>query len=283
MGKIQGLSENTNHKFHKDLTDMLRSIPLTYSNNIQVENLLALQGLKDNGKDEIIFKIFYQISELLLKMVLLEIQQLVEINTNYEKKWIASFEKMNHYIEVLIHLFAIVKQKNNKRNYLSFGEALPLFRGGQSVLLRYIEIYCTPLENLIDKKYKRSAKTKMSIQEFYACLYWRRKEINYDKKNESMTAMLFEQKYKEELLQLAEKVKGKTLADQFKQLAHPSKCLKSIVFKFDELFNYKWPIAIFETLDTKQTDQEHTGDLLYKKSFDSKDQIPQFFPWMWQR
>ena len=71
--KYQKLGENPDTY----LKGLLYSKPLNYWDYIGVDNLLSLQQPRTDFKDEEIFIIYHQVTELVFKMMIHEIKQLV--------------------------------------------------------------------------------------------------------------------------------------------------------------------------------------------------------------
>ena len=78
--KYKNLGENPNTY----LKELLESQPLTYWDYIETESLLSLQKPKTNYKDEESFILYNQITELMLKLILLEIKQITNENNPSE-------------------------------------------------------------------------------------------------------------------------------------------------------------------------------------------------------
>ena len=131
------------------LKGLLHSKPVNYWDYIGVETLLSLQNPRTNYKDEKIFIMYHQVTELFLKMLLHEIKQLVELEDFSEEIWLDKINRMNRYVSMLISSFDIMKDGMDYDDYNSFRTALAPASGFQSAQFRYIEIYCTPLANLM--------------------------------------------------------------------------------------------------------------------------------------
>ena len=72
--KYQNLGENPNTY----LNGLLQAKPINYWDYIQVDTLLTLQKTRTDFKDEAIFVMYHQVTELVLKMMIHELKQLVE-------------------------------------------------------------------------------------------------------------------------------------------------------------------------------------------------------------
>src|SRR5688572_24162673 len=92
--------------YHKGL---LQAKPITYWDYIQVDTLLTLQKTRTDFKDEEIFVMYHQVTELTLKMMVHEIKQLSEGENLPEEVWINKLERLKRYTRMLITSFDIMK------------------------------------------------------------------------------------------------------------------------------------------------------------------------------
>ena len=72
--KYEQLGENPKTYFE----GLLHAKPLTYWDYVEVDTLLSLQKPLTHFKDETIFIMYHQVTELLLKMMRHELEQIVE-------------------------------------------------------------------------------------------------------------------------------------------------------------------------------------------------------------
>src|SRR5690606_27436458 len=106
--------------------------PVTYWDYIQVDTLLSLQKPKTHFKDEEIFVMYHQVTELVLKMMIHEIKQMFEDQLT-EEVWIDKFERLNRYTSMLISSFDVMKYGMNYDDYNTFRTSLAPASGFQSV------------------------------------------------------------------------------------------------------------------------------------------------------
>ena len=123
------------------LEGLLHSKPINYWDYIGVETLLSLQRPRTDFKDEEIFIMYHQMTELLLKMLLHEIKQLVETEGFSEEIWLDKINRMTRYVSMLINSFDIMKDGMSYDDYNQFRKTLAPASGFQSVQFRYIETY----------------------------------------------------------------------------------------------------------------------------------------------
>jgi len=121
-------------------------------------------------------------------------------------------------------------------DYNTFRATLAPASGFQSVQFRYIELYCTRLENLINDEGKKTHSDQPSIEEYFDHIYW--KDAGMNRKNwvkKTLTLRQFEEKYLDGLISLAKKQQGKTIQDRLMELENPSNELKEKLREFDHL------------------------------------------------
>ena len=69
------------------LKGLLQAKPINYWDYIEVDTLLSLQKPRTNFKDEEIFIMYHQVTELFLKLMLHEIKQ-VAVEVNYTEEFL---------------------------------------------------------------------------------------------------------------------------------------------------------------------------------------------------
>ncbi len=276
-GKYQQLGENS----ETYLKGLLQAKPITYWDYIQVDTLFTLQKTRTDFKDEAIFVMYHQVTELVLKMMVHELQQLVFEDLK-EEIWMDKLNRLNRYTSMLITSFDVMKFGMNYDDYNTFRSTLAPASGFQSATFRYLEIYCTPLENLINEEGKKRLPANPTVEDYFENIYW--KDAGTDRKTgkKSLTLRLFEEKYLNSFIELAKKVKGNTLEEKIKKFQNPSKEFISKLKEFDIMYNVKWPIVHLETaqhyLDSKGENKAATGGSEWKKYLHPKYQQRKFFP-----
>ncbi|MBE7510389.1 MAG: tryptophan 2,3-dioxygenase [Bacteroidia bacterium] len=276
-GKYQQLGENS----ETYLKGLLQAKPITYWDYIQVDTLFTLQKTRTDFKDEAIFVMYHQVTELVLKMMVHELQQLVFEDLK-EEIWMDKLNRLNRYTSMLITSFDVMKFGMNYDDYNTFRSTLAPASGFQSATFRYLEIYCTPLENLINQEGKKRLPANPTVEDYFENIYW--KDAGTDRKTgkKSLTLRLFEEKYLASFIELAKKVKGQTLEEKIKKFQNPSKEFIAKLKEFDIMYNVKWPIVHLETaqhyLDSKGENQAATGGSEWKKYLHPKYQQRKFFP-----
>ena len=280
--KYKALGENPDTY----LKGLLQAKPINYWDYIEVDTLLSLQKPRTDFKDEKIFIMYHQVIELLLKMVRHEVIQLFEMDGIDEDVWLDKFSRLNRYVHMLITSFDIMKDGMSYEDYNIFRSTLTPASGFQSAQFRYIEIYCTKLENLINEEGKKRLPENPSTQDYFKHIYWRDAGYNHKTGAKTLTLRQFEEKYLDSFISLAEKVKGNTLEEKFLELKNPSKELQEIILTFDKLYNVDWPLVHLNTarhyLDKKGENKTATGGSEWKKYLHPKFQQRKFFPTLWK-
>jgi len=280
--KYQELGENS----ESYLKGLLHAKPINYWDYIEVDTLLSLQKPRTNFKDEEIFIMYHQVTELFLKMMVHEIKQLVSESFE-EPMWIEKLDRLNRYTHMLINSFDVMKYGMNYDDYNTFRYALTPASGFQSVTFRLIEIYCTRLDNLINEEGKKRLPEKPTTQDYFEHIYW--KDAGYDRKTEkkSLTLRQFEERYLDELISLASKTTGNTLEDKVLEMENCSEKLIQKLKEFDYLYNVAWPLVHLGTaqhyLDAKGETKAATGGSEWKKYLHPKFQQRKFFPTLWSK
>ena len=276
--KYSNLGENTDTY----LKGLLQAKPINYWDYIEVDTLLSLQKPRTNFKDEEIFIMYHQQTELSLKMMLHEIKQILFDNIEDEKIILDKINRLNRYTSQLITSFDIMSSGMNYDDYNTFRATLAPASGFQSAQFRYIEIYCTSLINLVNEEGKKRLSKNPTTEEYFEHIYWKDAGTNRQTGKKTLTLRQFEEKYLDSFIALANKMKGKTLEDKFLKYPTLSAELKAKLKEFDKLYNLDWPMVHLNTakhyLDSKGENQAATGGSEWKKYLHPKFQQRKFFP-----
>jgi tryptophan 2,3-dioxygenase len=279
--KYQNLGENP----ETYLKGLLQAKPINYWDYVEVDTLLSLQKPRTHFKDEEIFIMYHQVTELFLKLMLHEIKQVVEEPAITEPFLLTKFTRIIRYTEMLINSFDIMKDGMNYDDYNTFRATLTPASGFQSAQFRFIEIYCTPLENLINEKGKERLPANPTLNDYFEHIYWKDAGLNRTTGVKTLTLQQFEERYMESFKQLATKVTGKTIADKINTIKNLSGTLTALLKKFDYLYNVQWPLVHLQTakhyLDSKNENQQATGGSEWKKYLHPQFQQRKFFPHLW--
>lgn len=258
--------------------------PINYWDYISLETLLSLQRPRTDYKDEEIFIMYHQVTELFLKMMIHEIKQLSE-NPFNESIWLDKLDRLCRYTNMLINSFDVMKYGMNYDDYNEFRYTLTPASGFQSVQFRIIELMCTPTHNLINEAGKERIINIENLDELFENLYWQDAGYNRQTGKKSYTLKQFEEKYLKELKSLSIEMKGKTLEEIVNKQKTLSTELSKKLKEFDYLYNIQWPMVHLQTaqhyLDSKGENKAATGGSEWKKYLHPQFQKRRFFPKIW--
>ncbi|MCF8429681.1 MAG: tryptophan 2,3-dioxygenase [Bacteroidia bacterium] len=267
------------------LKGLLQAKPINFWDYIEVDTLLSLQKPRTNFKDEEIFIMYHQVTELFLKLMLHEIKQ-VAFEANYTEEFLLNkFTRIIRYTQMLINSFDIMKDGMSYDDYNIFRATLAPASGFQSAQFRFIELHCTGLENLMNEAGRERINSNPTTEEYFEHIYWKDAGLNRKTGKKNLTLTLFEEKYLHQFISLANAMKGKTIADKLNELPNKSEVLLNMLREFDHLYNVAWPMVHLNTakhyLDSKNENQQATGGSEWKKYLMPKFQQRKFFPAFW--
>ncbi len=267
------------------LEGLLHSDYLKYWDYIRLETLLTLQNPKTAFPDELIFITYHQITELYFKMVLHEMTQLKEKEDVAPDFFLTRLTRMNWYFSNLIQSFEIIAVGMEQDQFLKFRTALHPASGFQSVQYRMVEIASTDFINLVSKDHRNDFSDYTPIEEMYDKAYWKEGAIDVHTKQKTLTLKLFEDKYSELLIEMANDYKSKNLWSKYKKLpfeAQQNPDIESAMKTFDSYVNINWPLAHYKYavryLHKSKEPVESTGGTNWQKYLPPRFQKQIFFP-----
>ncbi len=267
------------------LNGLLQAKPINYWDYIQVDTLLSLQKPRTDFKDEEIFIMYHQITELVLKLMIHEIKQLVHGDLPVQAVFQEKLERLNRYTGMLMTSFDVMRFGMDYDDYNVFRATLTPASGFQSAQFRILEIYCTPLINLINAKGRERLPSNPTTQDYFEHIYWKDAGHNRKTGKKSLTLRQFEEKYLADFIALADKVKGNTLAERLDKYDVINDSLLEAVREFDNAYNVLWPIVHLNTaqhyLNKKGESKAATGGSEWMKYLHPKYQQRKFFPCVW--
>ena len=267
------------------LQGLLHAKPINYWDYIEVNTLLSLQRPRTDFKDETIFIMYHQLTELVLKMMCHELEQIIALPSPDDNFLIKKLNRLNRYTGLLITSFDIMKDGMDYDDYNIFRTTLTPASGFQSVQFRYIELYCTRLNNLVNDAGKKRLPSNPSIETYFNHIYWQDAGLNRKTGKKTLTMQQFEKEYLDDLIAFAKKMENNTLEDKLIQMANPSNHLVEALREFDHLYNVQWPLVHLSTAEhylNKHGEQKAaTGGSKWKKYLHPKYQQRMFFPSLW--
>lgn len=281
IAKYEQLGENP----ETYLQGLLHAKPINYWDYVEVNTLLSLQKPRTDFKDESIFIMYHQVTELVLKMMCHELEQITTEKKLTEAYLITKINRLNRYTTLLITSFDIMKDGMDYEDYNIFRTTLTPASGFQSAQFRYIELYCTRLLNLVNDEGKSRLPKRPKIADYFEHIYWKDAGLNRKTGKKTLTLQQFEDEYLERFIDFAIKIKGNTLEDKILNLSYPSEQLTEKLKAFDYLYNVEWPLVHLSTaqhyLNKKGEEKAATGGSKWIKYLHPKHQQRKFFPSLW--
>jgi len=288
LAKIDLLQE----KFKASGQDMLSYLEgllyadyLTYWEYINLDTLLSLQQPKTSFKDEKIFIIYHQITELYFKLILSEMEQLAEQEALSEEFFKIRLERIIMYFDHLISSFAMMWKGMEKEQFLKFRMSLLPSSGFQSAQFREIELMATDACHLVTVGKRAQFSTDSAAVDLFDSLYWQQGAIELATGQKTLTLKSFEAKYRKGLLELIENYRSKNLWKKYTLMDSPSAALRELMRQVDLKANVFWPLAHYKSavryLQRDPVDIAATGGTNWQKYLPPRFQKVIFFPELW--
>ncbi|MEC3906495.1 tryptophan 2,3-dioxygenase family protein [Tamlana sp. 2201CG12-4] len=286
--KIKEKYEAIDQDVETHLEGLLHSKPINYWDYIQTDALLNLQIQRTTFPDENVFIMYHQISELLFKMILSEIEQVAKAEHITTEVFTDKIMRVSRYFDVLTSSFSIMKDGMDIEQYNKFRTTLTPASGFQSAQYRKIEFASTELINLIDKRFRETIDRNSSYEHAFEHLYWQAAGKDYKTGKKTYTLTAFEERYKEEFIRFTKFYQNNNLWSKFKGLPKASQSNEKLIKAmrhYDHTVNIKWVIAHYNTanhyLNIGGNTAEATGGSEWVKYMHPKYQKRIFFPDLW--
>lgn len=270
------------------LEGLLHSKPINYWDYIQTDALLNLQVQRTVFPDEKVFIMYHQISELLFKMILSEIEQIAKEDDLNAAIFTDKIMRISRYFDVLTSSFSIMKDGMNIDQYNKFRTTLTPASGFQSAQYRKIEFSSTELINLIDSRFRDTIDKNSSYENAFEHLYWQAAGKDYKTGKKTYTLSAFEERYKDEFIRFTKFYQKNNLWSKFKSLSKASQKDENLIDAmrhYDYTVNIKWVMAHYNTanhyLNIGGETAEATGGSEWVKYMHPKYQKRIFFPDLW--
>jgi tryptophan 2,3-dioxygenase len=270
------------------LEGLLHTNYQTYWNYIQLDVLLQLQQTRTGFPDEKIFITYHQITELYFKLIIAELELLSCEALPEPDIYILRVNRVNRYLENLIFSFDIMIEGLDNDQFMVFRTALAPASGFQSVQYRFIELYTTELNNLVDKE-KRPEAGRMNCTQKFSNLYWKKGAIDKTTGKKDASLINFEKVYDRLLLTTARNCRFKNLAFKRQMFAENTPRIHELdtaLRRFDYLMNVEWRLAHFRSaakhLRGKNREAvKATGGTNWQTYLPPRFQTIIFFPYLW--
>ena len=267
------------------LEGLLYADYLTYWEYINLDVLLSLQQPKTSFKDEKIFIIYHQITELYFKLILSEMEQIADQNPLAEEFFKARLERILMYFDHLISSFAMMWKGMEKEQFLKFRMSLLPSSGFQSAQFREIELMATDAFHLVTLEKRAEYDYHSPADDLFENLYWQQGAIELATGEKTLTLKSFELKYAKKLKELINDFRRKNLWQKYMELVDPSMELTDLMRQFDLKANVFWPLAHYKSavryLHRDPVDIAATGGTNWQKYLPPRFQKVIFFPELW--
>lgn len=267
------------------LEGLLHADYLTYWDYIHLDTLLSLQTPKTPFKDEKVFIVYHQITELYFNLVLWELEQLTEATQPSEAFATDRLGRVVRYFKHLENTFEIMTEGLEKEQFLSFRMALLPSSGFQSAQYRLIEIASTDLHNLVGLPARAAMSEDSGLEAQLENLYWRGGATELATGRKTLTLQQFEQKYMPLFRERGRQYRHTNLRQWYLRHFPASEAIKGLLRTFDQLANVCWPLAHLKAagryLHKAPEDIRATGGTNWQKYLPPRFQQIMFFPELW--
>ena len=285
INKLEEKYKDSGQDLSSYLDGLLYQRYLTYWDYIHLDTLLSLQVPRTHFPDEEIFIMYHQITELYFKLILHEQKQIVEDKSQDLSFLLERVRRINSYYKALISSFSIMIKGMEREQFLRYRMALLPASGFQSAQYRMIEIYATPLENLVHADEREVFSSKNSIEELFEHIYWKKGATDIKTGEKTLTLKQFEFRYTPRLLRISNQVKDSTIYHKYSQLPETSKNNEELINalkKLDVNANVNWPLmhmgSAYRYLAREKAEVDATGGTNWKAYLPPSFQKIIFFP-----
>lgn len=306
LEKLREKYEAMGQDMNSYLDGLLLSNYLPYWDYVRLDTLMSLQQPKTDFPDELIFIMYHQITELYFRLALHEYEQIANNGRNVlpngeDKGWNDTLEpgffkervkRINAYFRALTTSYGVMEHGMDKDQFLRFRMALLPASGFQSAQYRKIEISSTKMNNLVHKDYREkfsdTASDETGINEMFQFIYWKTGATEVETGKKTLTLKQFEQKYSEELIDLAIEYADKNLWIKYLSLPEEERKDAELVAEMrmlDANVNINWPLQHYKTAARYLLKDEDgvpaTGGTNWQKYLPPRFMKRIFFPELW--
>ena len=291
---IEKLVEQLTEKYQRTgqdvasyLEGLLVSDYVPYWEYIHLDTLLTLQKPKTKYKDERIFIMYHQITELYFRLILDECEQITDNiqSTAHKAEFEMRLKRINRYFKNLTDSFDVMGQGMEQAQFLKFRMALLPASGFQSAQYRTIELYATEFNQLVHPDFRNNYTAESNLDEMYQKIYWKTGATELGTGKKTYTLQQFEEQYDTPLLAIAKTMKGKTIGSIANRYFEGDADINKQLRFFDTNVNVNWPLAHYKTaVKYLQRDPETiaaTGGTNWQKYLPPRFQKRVFYPSLW--
>ena len=285
ISKLEEKYKDSGQDLSSYLDGLLHQRYLTYWDYIHLDTLLSLQVPRTHFPDEEIFIMYHQITELYFKLILHEQKQLVDDKSGNLDFFIEKVRRVNSYYKVLISSFSVMIKGMEREQFLQYRMALLPASGFQSAQFRMIELYATPLENLVHVLDREQLSPGVSIEDLYEHIYWKKGATDLTTGEKTLTLKQFEYRYTPRLIRIAKQVENSTIYHKYLSLPKKQRedqALIDALKMLDMNANINWQLmhmgSAHRYLRKETGDIEATGGTNWKEYLPPSFQKIVFFP-----
>jgi len=285
ISKLEEKYKDSGQDLSSYLDGLLYQRYLTYWDYIHLDTLLSLQVPRTHFPDEEIFIMYHQITELYFKLILHEQKQIVDDKENDPAFFLEKVNRINSYYKALISSFSIMIKGMEREQFLQYRMALLPASGFQSAQYRMIEIYATPLENLVHHTERDSYDASHAIEVLYDHIYWKKGATDKASGEKTLTLKQFEYRYTPRFIRIAKQVENQTIYHKTLNILKHKKDNKALINALkimDMNANVNWPLvhmgSAHRYLNKENDAIEATGGTNWKQYLPPSFQKVVFFP-----
>ncbi|MEO1011356.1 MAG: tryptophan 2,3-dioxygenase family protein [Bacteroidota bacterium] len=285
ISKLEEKYKDSGQDISSYLDGLLYQRYLTYWDYIHLDTLLSIQVPRTYFPDEEIFIMYHQITELYFKLILHEQKQIVDDKSQNLDFFIEKASRINSYYKALISSFSIMIKGMQREQFLQYRMALLPASGFQSAQYRMIELYATPLENLVHHTERERFTANDTIEELYEHIYWKKGATDLATGEKTLTLKQFEYRYTPRLIRIAKQLRNTTIYDKYLQMPEKKRHNKDLVQALKTLdmnANINWPLmhmgSAYRYLGKDKGEVNATGGTNWKDYLPPSFQKVVFFP-----
>ncbi|MGY6558185.1 MAG: tryptophan 2,3-dioxygenase family protein [Nitritalea sp.] len=267
------------------LEGLLHADYMSYWDYINLDTLLSIQQPRTSFKDEKIFIVYHQITELYFNLILWEMDQISAEPKPREAFLLEKLGRIHLYFDQLISSFAVMWQGMEKEQFLKFRMSLLPSSGFQSAQYRFIELMATDVKHLLAQQHRGTATEKGDLETLFEALYWQQGAIELASGQKTLTLNSFIQKYGRKLKRTIKDYKKSNIWRKYQQVENPSEALREAMRQFDLKANVHWPLAHYKSavhyLARKPEAIAATGGTNWQQYLPPRFQKVIFYPSLW--
>ncbi|MFI2741431.1 tryptophan 2,3-dioxygenase family protein [Zhouia sp. PK063] len=286
--KLERKFKNSGQDLGDHLDGLLHQRYLTYWDYIHLDTLLSLQIPKTHFPDEEIFIMYHQITELYFKLMIHEQKQLIDHRLQSAEFFVTKLDRINNYFRILISSFDVMINGMDRAQFLQFRMTLLPASGFQSAQFRMIELYATPLLQLVEHSMKSKMQHETDLEKCYEEIYWKKGATDTILGEKTLTLKQFEYRYTPRFMRIAKEVQGVTIYEKYLELPEQEKNNPNLIAamqKFDVSANVHWRLmhmgASYRHLKKDNVTIGATGGTNWRTYLPPSFQKVIFFPEIW--